>query len=126
MDNLYPIRSLHEAGAVVVGSSDWNYAELDPLLSIETAVTRQDPFGPSDLVATTHEAVALATIIEAYTINGAWLMHREDDTGSIEPGKLADIVVFDANLFNIESEAISEVTVDATLFKGRVVYRRDQ
>ncbi len=124
VDNLYPIRSVHEAGGVIVGCSDWNYGELDPLLSIETAITRQDPFGPSELKATTHEAVDLATMIKAYTINGAWLMHRENDTGSIEPGKQADVVIFDRNLFDIDSAAISEASVDLTIFDGRVVYRR--
>lgn len=123
VDKLYPIRSLHEAGGVIVGSSDWNYGELDPLVSIETAVTRQDPYGPSELKATTHEAVDLETIIAAYTINGAWLMHREKVTGSIEPGKLADVVIFDSNLFEIEAEAISDVKVDTTIYNGRVVYR---
>lgn len=125
VDNLYRIRSIHDAGGVIVGASDWNYAELDPLLSIETAVTRQDPYGPSELVARTHEAVDLATMIDAYTINGAWLMHRDDETGSIEPGKLADIVVLDKNLFEIEPQDISDASVDLTIFEGRVVYRRD-
>jgi len=125
VDNMYRIRSIHEAGGVIVGSSDWNYGELDPLLSIETAVTRQDPYGPSELRATTHEAVSLSTIIDAYTINGAWLMHRENETGSIETGKLADIVIFDRNLFEIEPEKLSEARVDTTIFEGRVVYFRE-
>ena len=123
VDKLYPIRSIHEAGGVIVGASDWNYGELDPLVSIETAVTRQDPYGPSELKATTHEAVGLETIIEAYTINAAWLMHRENVTGSIELGKLADIVIFDTNLFEIEAEAISNAKVVTTIYNGRVVYR---
>jgi predicted amidohydrolase YtcJ len=125
VDDMYRIRSIHEAGGMIVGSSDWNYGELDPLLSIETAVTRQDPYGPSELRATTHEAVDLATIIDAYTINGAWLMHRENDTGSIESGKLADVVIYDRNLFEIDAEAISEARVDTTIYNGRVVYRRN-
>ena len=124
VDDLYPIRSINEAGGVVVGSSDWNYGELDPLISIETAVTRQDPFAPSELKAATHEAVGLETMIAAYTINGAWLMHRENDTGSIETGKLADVVIIDRNLFEIEPEEINEARVDATIFEGRVVHRR--
>lgn len=125
VDDMYPIRSIHEAGGMIVGSSDWNYGELDPLISIETAVTRQDPYGPSELRATTHEAVSLSTIIDAYTINGAWLMHREADTGSIETGKLADIVIFDRNLFEIKPEELNEARVDTTIFEGRVVYRRE-
>ena len=125
VDDMYRIRSIHEAGGVIVGSSDWNYGELDPLISVETAVTRQDPYGPSELRATTHEAVDLATIIDAYTINGAWLMHRDQDTGSVETGKLADIAIFDRNLFEIEPDELSEASVDTTIYNGRVVYRRD-
>ena len=94
-------------------------------MSIETGVTRQDPFGPSDFKTATHETVNLATMIDAYTINGAWLMHRDDETGSIETGKLADFVIYDRNLFEIDSTALSETNVDATIFNGKVVYRRD-
>ncbi|MDH3546271.1 MAG: amidohydrolase [Gammaproteobacteria bacterium] len=124
VDRMYPIRSVHEAGGIVVGASDWNYGELNPLLSIETAVTRQDPFGPSELTASTQEAVSLATMIDAYTINGAWLAHQDDRLGSIEAGKLADIVVFDRNLFDIQLDQISEAVVDLTIFDGRIVYDR--
>ncbi len=125
VDDLYPIKSINDAGGVIVGSSDWNYAELDPLLSIETAITRQDPFGPSELEAATHEAVDLEAMIAAYTINGAWLMHRENDTGSIETGKLADLVIYDRNILELAPEQISEARVDTTIYNGRVVYRRD-
>jgi hypothetical protein len=52
-------------------------------------------------------------------------MHRENDTGSIETGKLADMVIYDRNLFEIDAEAISEVRVDTTIYNGRVVYTRD-
>jgi predicted amidohydrolase YtcJ len=52
-------------------------------------------------------------------------MHRENDTGSIESGKLADVVIYDRNLFEIDAEAISEARVDTTIYNGRVVYRRN-
>ena len=124
VDRLYPLRSVLDAGGTIVGSSDWNYGELDPLLSIETAITRRNPYGPSQFRASTQEAVDLAAMIDAYTINGAWLMRQEGDVGSVEPGKLADIVVFDTNLFEVDAEAISDARVDATIFNGRIVYTR--
>ena len=123
----YPIRSVHEAGAVVLGGSDWNYGDLDPLLSIETGITRDDPFGPSspgDFEVFGDERVDLATMIDAYTINGAWQLHAEDTSGSIEVGKRADVVIFDRNLFEIATSEISEAKVDLTLFDGIIVYRR--
>ena len=124
---LYPIRSIQAANGVILGGSDWNYGDLDPLLSIETAITRDDPWGPIsageyEILGT--EMVSLATMIDAYTINGAWQIHAEDVSGSIEAGKRADIAIYDRNLFEIDVYEISEALVDLTIFDGRVVYRR--
>ena len=124
---LYPIRSIQAADGVILGGSDWNYGDLDPLLSIETAITRDDPWGPVsageyEIFGT--EMVNLATMIDAYTINGAWQIHAEDVSGSIETGKRADIAIYDRNLFEIDPYEISEALVDLTIFDGRVVYRR--
>ncbi len=123
----YPIRSVQEAQGVVLGGSDWNYGELDPLLSLETGITRDDPFGPAspgEFEVFDDESVDLATMIDSYTINGAWQIHAEDVSGSIETGKRADIVVYDHNLFDIPAAKISEARVEVTIFDGRVVYRR--
>lgn len=126
VDKLYPLRSVQAAGAVIVGSSDWNYGALDPLLSVETAVTRQVAEGEIRNRSVTTEAIDLGSAIAAYTINGAWLTHRDDRAGSIEPGKFADIVVLNRNLFEIPAAEISETVVDLTLLAGRVVYERQQ
>ena len=75
VSNMYPIRSIQAAGGVILGGSDWNYGDLDPLQSIETAITRDDPRGPirdSEYDILGNEHVDLATMIDAYTINGAW------------------------------------------------------
>ncbi len=124
---LYPIRSIQAADGVILGGSDWNYGDLDPLLSIETAITRDDPWGPvseSEYEILGAEMVSLETMIDAYTINGAWQIHAEDVSGSIEVGKRADIAIYDHNLFEIDVYEISEAKVDLTIFDGRVVYRR--
>ena len=127
VSNMYPIRSIQAAGGVILGGSDWNYGELDPLRAIETAITRDDPQGPTqdseyDILGNEH--VDLATMIDAYTINGAWQIHAEDVAGSIEAGKRADIAIYDRNLFEIDAYEISEARVDFTIFDGRIVYRR--
>ena len=124
---LYPIRSVAEAGGMVLGGSDWNYGDLDPLISIEAGITRDDPYGPNsagDFKVFDDETVNLETLIDAYTINGAWQIHAEEVAGSIEPGKRADLVIYDRNLFEIDPYEISEAQVDLTMFDGRVVYRR--
>jgi predicted amidohydrolase YtcJ len=92
------------------------------LEAIETAVRRQDPLKSSGPVLNEAEVVSLATMIDAYTINAAWLMHHENRTGSIEPGKRADIVVLDRNLFDIPATQISEAQVLWTFLDGAVVY----
>jgi hypothetical protein len=61
-------------------------------------------------------------MIDAYTINAAWLMHQEDSTGSIEIGKKADFVVLDRNLFEIPATEINEAQVSLTLLDGEVVF----
>ena len=127
VQRLYPIRSIQETGGVVLGGSDWIYGDLDPLLSIETGVTRDNPYGPTspgDFEVFGDEVVDLASMIDAYTINGAWQIQAEDASGSIEVGKRADIAVYDRNLFEIPAAEISEAKVELTIFDGRVVYRR--
>ena len=65
----------------------------------------------------------LETMIEAYTINGAYTMSLEDQQGSIEVGKRADFVVLDYNLFDLAPQDISEASVTMTIFDGRTVYQ---
>ena len=105
------------------GSSDYWVTDIDPLLAIEVAVTRQDPWTNEGQVLNADERVDLATMIDAYTINGAYTMSLEDEQGSIEVGKRADFVVLDRNLFEIPAHEISEANVTMTVFDGRTVYR---
>ena len=121
---LYPIASVVRSGAVVTGGSDWSVSSLDPLEGIEVGVTHRDP---SDTVtAPWHpaERVDLPTMIALYTINAAWAHHMDRETGSIEVGKLADLVVLDRNLFAAPPSRIHEALVLRTLLEGRTVFRR--
>jgi len=122
VDRMYPIASIHRRGGRIAGSSDWDVSSANPLYAIETAVRRQDSEQPDGPVLNADERVGLAEMIEAYTINGAWLMHQEDDAGSLEAGKRADIVVLDRDLFEIPATEISEMRVELTIIGGRVVY----
>lgn len=97
---------------------------MNPLLAIETAVTRQDPTGHVAGTLGVDQAVPLDVMIAAYTTNTAWLMHQESDVGTIAPGKLADLVVLDKNLFEIAPAEISEVQVVLTLLAGETVFAR--
>jgi predicted amidohydrolase YtcJ len=119
---MYPIGRLWRSGARIAGGSDYYVTDLNPLLAIETAVTRQDPYSNEGEVLDAGERVPLDTMIAAYTIEGAWQMNREADQGSIEVGKRADFVVLDTNLFGIPAAAISDAKAVMTVFDGRTVY----
>ena len=111
-DHAIPIRSLHNAGARVTLSSDWSVSPFNPFIGLQHAVTRVP------------EHLSLKDAIVAYTLNGAYTMRQEDKVGSIEVGKLADLIVLDRNLFEIPATAISQTKVVMTLVDGEVVYRR--
>jgi len=122
---MYPLASLQEAGGRLVGGSDYWVTDLNPLLAIETAITRQDPWTNEGPVLNVDESVDLASMIAAYTINGAYQMKLDDKQGSIELGKRADLIVLDRNLFEIPASEISDATITATIFDGRIIYQKE-
>lgn len=120
---LYPIRSVVKTGAVVVGGSDWSVTSMNPLDAMQVAVTRSPLEAAGNKPWLAEERVDLQTIIAAYTINGAYLSRQEKITGSIEPGKRADLVVLDQNLFAVPVGAIHKVKVLLTMIDGKEVHR---
>ena len=119
---MYPIGSIDRAGGLIVGGSDWSVSSLNPLEAIETAVTRQDASGAVEGVLNPDERVSLETMLAAYTRNSAYVMHQEDEVGTIETGKLADLAVLERNLFEAPAREIGEVQVTMTLLEGEVVH----
>ena len=111
-DNAVPIKSLDAAGARVTLSSDWNVSPYNPFIGLQNAVTR----APQELT--------LAKAIKAYTLNCAYVMRQEDKVGSIEVGKLADFVILDKNIFDIEPDTINQTKIVTTVFNGEVIYQR--
>jgi len=119
---MYPIGSVHEAGGLLAFGSDWPVSTPNPFVQIETAITRQSPLGEPTEPLSPAERIDLETALAAFTINGAFVNHQEDQTGSIEVGKLADLIVIDRNLFEIAPEEISETSVLVTLLGGQLVH----
>jgi len=120
---IYPIASLLNSGAVVVGGSDWTVSSLNPLDAIQVAITRRsidDPPGPAWIP---EERADLPRMLAAYTINAAYAVKMERETGSLEPGKLADMIVLDRNLFEVPTTDLHKVKVLQTLLEGREVWR---
>ena len=121
---LYAMQSFFSAGAPVVFGSDWPVSSLDPLEGIETAVTREMPGGSPRGPWKPEQRLDLPEALAAYTVNGAWLAFSDRERGSLEPGKLADLVVLSADLFRTPPRDIHKVRVDLTVFDGHVVYER--
>jgi len=119
---LYPIGSVRDAGARIAFGSDWSVSSADPFLQIETAVTRVDPGSHDTPPLNPDEALTIQEAVAAFTKGSAWVIGHEDTTGSIETGKLADLIVVDRNILEIDPRGISDARVILTLFGGRPVY----
>lgn len=126
-DHPLPIRSIHAAGGLMVYGSDWPAVSpsMNPWPGLEAMVTRRDPYGHVPGALWPEQRLELADAIAVYTLNGARAMRDEHLAGSIAPGKSADFVVIDRNLFEIAADAIGETEVLLTVFEGRTVYRRE-
>ncbi|HXI20268.1 MAG TPA: amidohydrolase, partial [Gemmatimonadales bacterium] len=120
---LYPIASFMNQGDIVVGGSDWTVSSLNPLDAIQVAITRRDVDGPPGPAWIPQETVDLPRMLAAYTITAAYATRQERETGSIETGKLADLIVLDRNLFAIPVTEIHRAKVLLTLLEGSEVWR---
>ena len=123
VNRMYPIRSIHDSGGTIVGGSDWAVTTMNPLIAIETAVTRKDPSNRVQGTLNEKERMTLTEMLKAYTINAADVMHQGHLTGSIEVGKYADLIILEKNLFEIPLEEIGEVKVIETVLEGTTVFR---
>lgn len=120
---LYPVRSLIQSGAVVAFGSDWSVSSMNPLDGIQVAMTRRGLSGSTEDSWLPEQRIDLPTALAAYTRNGAYAAFAEEETGTIETGKAADLIVLDRNLFDLPPEAIHTARVLLTLVDGREVYR---
>jgi len=122
--NTYPFKSFLDNGVTLACGSDWPVAPMDPIMGLYAAVTRRtlDEKNPGGWVP--EQKIALEEAIKGYTTNGAFAQFAEKVKGSIEPGKLADFVVLDRNLFAVKPEEIRDARVVMTIVNGEIVYGR--
>lgn len=120
----YAFRSLMDAGAVVCFGSDWPVAPLSPLTGIYAATTRRTIDGKNPAGWVPSEKVTVEQAVKAYTVNAAFAEGEEKIKGSLEPGKLADLVVLSDDIFHIDPAAIESTKVDLTIVNGAIVYNR--
>jgi predicted amidohydrolase YtcJ len=119
----YVFRSLLGKNARLTFGSDWPVAPLDPLLGIYAAVTRRTLDGKHPGGWIPQEKISLEEALTCYTRNNAYGSFEESLKGTLEKGKLADITVFDRDLFALAPEKIREAKVLYTLVDGKIVYQ---
>jgi predicted amidohydrolase YtcJ len=116
----YPARSLLKQGATIAGASDWPITTPEPWKAIYQAVSRKGPKG----VLNAAEDIDRQVMFQAYTLNAAKVLRLEDSIGSLKPGKQADLIVLDRDVFTVTPEALRDTQVLSTWFAGREIYLR--
>jgi predicted amidohydrolase YtcJ len=119
----YAFRSLLESGAVFACGSDWPVAPINPLTGIYAAVTRRTLDGNNPDGWFPEQKISMEEAIRGYTLNAAFTEFAEHLKGSLEEGKLADVVILDQNLFEISPEKILDTKVVMTVLDGEIVYK---
>jgi len=120
----FPFKSLTERGVIISGGSDWPVGVYNPLIGIDILVNHR--FGPEENgeVLNQDERLTVLQALRVYTYNGAYCAFEEEEKGSLEEGKLADIAVLSEDIFSVAREKIRDVKVDLTYVGGRLVYER--
>jgi predicted amidohydrolase YtcJ len=132
-DRQYPMKSFFDAGVTVASASDYPVTwPPNPMLAIEAGVTRIAPRDWDGVVDPDYETalnpaecVTVEQMIESFTINGARAIFKEDEIGSLEVGKKADLVVLSQNILEIDPKEIHNTVTLLTYFAGQEVYRSE-
>ncbi|MFE0700657.1 amidohydrolase [Streptomyces sp. NPDC058872] len=117
----YPFGDLVRAGATLAAGSDWPVSSPDPIEGIHVAVNRREPGATEERVFFPEQRLDLSTALAAYTAGTAHV-NGLDDTGSLRPGHLADLVVLDRDVLTGPPEEIAEARVERTYVGGRLVH----
>lgn len=120
----YAFRSLINAGATLAFGSDWFVAPLEPLMGIYAAVTRQTLDGKRPAGWIPSEKINVDEAVRAFTYGSAFAEFEETRKGTIENGKLADLVVLSEDIFRIDPVRIRDTKVLVTIFNGKVIFER--
>jgi predicted amidohydrolase YtcJ len=122
----YAFRSLEDSGAKLAFGSDWFVAPPTPLEGIYAAVTRRtlDDKNPGGWVP--EQKIAVEDALRAYTVNAAYASFEEGIKGSIERGKLADLVLIDRDITSVPPETIRDARILMTIVGGNIVFEKAQ
>ncbi|WHY96975.1 amidohydrolase [Peribacillus simplex] len=125
--NVFLTKSLLNSGASLALGTDFPVSiSLNPMRQIYTAITRVDSSGDPKNTWHPEQKLTLAEALQAYTYGSAYGSFREHELGTIEAGKLADLVVLDRNLFDIPENEVLKTKVELTINDGKVVYKSEE
>ena len=122
-DMMHPNRSALDLGIPVAGNSDYGGSAADPLLRIQSMVTRKSAEGK---VYGPEQRVSVEQAIRVWTLGSAYASFEEDIKGSIEAGKLADFVILSDDPTKVPPDTIKDIQVEKTIIGGEVTYERVQ
>ncbi len=117
----YVFASLQRAGARLAGGSDWTVTTANPLLEMEVAIRRVSPDDREADAFLPDERLTLDEALAAFTIGSAYVNHLDHETGTVEVGKRADLVILDRDLRSIPDGRIGDASVVATYVDGERV-----
>jgi predicted amidohydrolase YtcJ len=123
-----PAAFLAAAGARIAYGSDWPVDPLDEWFALKVGVTRTNAPQPDHKYAgrlSEDKGLSRREVLRAITMNSSYELHQDLDTGSLEAGKLADLIVLDRNFLEIPADEIARVKVLQTVVGGQVVYQSD-
>ena len=120
----HPYKSFLENNVTVAFGTDWPVAPLNPLYGIYAAVTRRTVDGNNPDGWIPEQKISVEDAIKCYTLNAAYACHEEQIKGSIEVGKLADMVVLSDDILTINPMKIWDVKVDMTIYDGKFIFKR--
>lgn len=119
---MFPARDFIDKGIIAAAGSDSPVTDYTPLLGIHTAVNRKSKNGVEVGV---NQAVEVLEAIRMYTLNGAYASFEENIKGSIEPGKLADLIILNGSILKQDKTKIKDLQVDITVVDGNIVFERN-
>ncbi len=117
----YAMKTFHEKGIVAAASTDAPVVPVDPLIGIQTMVTRRDRNGDP---AWPEEAVSVEEALRAYTVNAAYAAHEERRKGRLKAGMAGDVTIFSADLRDVPADELTNQHADMTIIGGEVVAER--
>ncbi len=120
----YAFRTLLDTDAPLAFGSDWPVASLDPMLGVAAAVTRRTSDGKNPGGWVPEQKITLEEALRAYTAGNAWAVFADQQWGTLAPGRFADVVVVDHNLFTMAPESLATARVSVTIVGGKIVYRK--